>query len=220
VEANVKKDGKPAPGVKYEFRGITNLRSGASFGFNVSQTFDAVSDSEGRILLPQVLPTAIGRFNEPTPPMPRGPGARVSSSFPNPGTGTQAVPVGQTTVFELEVKESQARTLTGRIVVQGSREPAASRNSPLLLRLNRPPIGSGIALAAAMGSADGEGRFAFDRIAPGDYTLQISSTAAKPARYAFSGGQTELKVSVPAPTVGTTDKPVDLGDVEVVDTQK
>lgn len=219
VEANVKKDGKPAPGEKYEFHGAMDLPAGLGFGFNVSQKFAVVSDAQGRISLPRVLPSRIGRFSESVPRVPVAQQGR-SSTFAAPSKGVQKVSVGQTTMFELVVAPSQARTLTGRFVVQGSRAPTVSRNAPISLRLNRPLGESGTIYAAGMGTVDGEGRFAFERVPPGTYTLQIFSSISMPARYALADGKTGIDISLPVPSAETAGKPFDLGDIEVVDTQK
>jgi hypothetical protein len=216
VEAIVTKNGKPAPGVKYEFHGGMELPGGVGFGFNVLQSFPVVSDAQGRISLPRVLPTKIGRFQEPPQSVRPGETRAFSTT-----TRSQPVSVGQVTTFELEVKESPTRTLTGRFLVQGTGSPAGSRNVPVSLRLSQ-PTSMGYPRIFAIGNLDEKGRFAFVGVPPGEYTLQFSVISGETGRYAFPQGQSELKVSIPMPSAESkkSAEPVDLGDIEVVATQK
>jgi hypothetical protein len=129
------------------------------------------------------------------------------------------VAVGQTTSFDIELKDSKFRMLTGRFVMQGGGSITTRRNESLSLSLNRPSL-SGITIPVGFTSLDEEGRFAIDGVTPGEYTLTFSRTGGSPARYAFPGGKTTLEVSVPEGTADTAAKPFELGDVEVVEAQK
>ncbi len=213
AEARVKQDGKPVAGVKCEYYGNMEL----SIGRRASLVVEAVSDAEGRVSFPRVLPTSAGLVRESRvqPPQP-GHGTVFS-----PATSFKKVPAGMTTYFDLEAKLSRLRSVTGRLVVEGGGVPVASRTQSLRVHLVRASP-SGLVLPIGSASVDDEGRFTFDGAEPGGYTLQLtfSVTRDPPSRYTFEGGKSAFEFTVPEPNAESAGKTVDLGDIKLLDTRK
>jgi hypothetical protein len=213
VDALVKQNGKPAPGLKCEYYGSSDLPGGR----RVSLVIDAVSNGEGRIFFPRVFPTNGGLVRE----------ARVRSSQPgrapvfNSIGGYRRFPAGMTTSFEFEALAPSLRQLTGKLVVKGGGVPTSSRSQPVSVYLNRPSA-TGTSFMIGSARLDDEGKFTFEGVAPGTYTigLALRYEGSTPARYAFADGKTGAEITVPAPTPESTGKPVDVGVFEVVEAQK
>ena len=213
VEALVTKNGKPAPGLKCEYYGSTDLPGGR----RVSLVIEAVTNAEGRLAFPRVFPTNGGLVRE----------AQVRSSQPgrsavfNSLGGYRKVPAGMTTSFEIEAQTPNLRQLTGKLTVKGGGVPTSTRSQQVSVYLNRPGA-TGTSFMVGSARLDDEGKFIFEGVAPGTYTLEMALryTGAPLARYAFADGKPGVEVTVPAPTPESAGKVVDAGIFEVVEAPK
>ena len=204
VEAIVKKDGRPAPNVKFQYQGSMPLPNSRT----VMLTVSCESDAEGRIALPRVFPTQQARLFESLPPLHAGED-RALIMF----TETKSIGGEQTAHFDLEARGSVARTITGRFTLRDGGTFAM-------------PIrgGSKVSLRRADGTLSymaefyREGRFECGAVLPGSYRMRFPNYSDGPFRYAFPGGS-EWAVTIPPAAPGEEGKPFDLGNLVVEDRQ-
>lgn len=202
VEAIVRKDGNPAPNVKFQYQGSMTLPNSRSVALTVS----CESNGEGRIMLPRVFPTRQARLCESLPPLHPGEN-RTLIVF----TDTKTIDSGATVHFDLEARGGVARTVTGRFTL---------REGGTFSMPNRG--GSNISLKRADGALSystefyREGRFECGAVLPGTYRMRFPGYSSGPSRYAFPSGG-EWAVTIPQAAPGEEGKPFNLGDIEVED---
>ena len=204
VEAIVKKDGRPAPNVKFQYQGSMPLPNSRT----VMLTVSCESDAEGRIALPRVFPTQQARLCESLPPLHAGEDRELI-------VFTEAKSIGgeQTVHFDLEARGSAARTIKGRFTLRDGGTFAM-------------PIrgGSKVSLRRADGALSyltefyREGRFECGAVLPGSYRLRFPNYSSGPFRYAFPGGG-DWAVIIPPAAPGEEGQPFDLGNLVVEDRQ-
>jgi hypothetical protein len=204
VEALVKKDGMPAPNVKFQYHGSMVLPNSRS----VTLTVNCESDAEGRIALPRVFPTQQARLCESLPPLYAGENRALVVFAESKAIGGE-----QTVHFDLEARGVAARTITGRFTL---------RDGGTFSTPNRG--GNNITLRRADGVLSystefyREGRFECGAVLPGTYRLRFPNYSTGPFRYAFPGGA-EWAVTVPPAAPREEGKLFDLGEIEVEDRQ-
>ena len=205
VEATVKKDGKPAPGAKFEYQGSMAL-PGQRY---VMLTLSCVSDAQGRIVLPRVFPALQAHLSEELPPAREGRSRVVVRSNDYKPTVS-----GKTTTFDLEAKGSVVRPVTGLFVLEdGTSLKPAERERLSVWLMHADPGAQGIPAMAEVGI---DGRFHFEPVPPGNYELVLPRSGNKPNRYAFPENR-GWKVTVPQAGPEEEGKSFNLGQIKLVD---